>query len=152
MNSPASKKQADEQGILFFRILKKKLNGIPTRKMISIVRTVLEKTRGSFSFQQLNDTLNCAPSFIQWLVGYNQREKELQIKHLDELVELLMMEDERLGTRLFKSEIETLRIVILILKQIQTLCEKIGVRILPHTIERELQGALISDTSYELTY
>ncbi len=151
MNSLASQKLSDGQGILFFRNLKKKLNGTPTRKIVSIVRMVLKKVRGSFAFQQFNETMASAPTFIQWLVGYNQHHyEEIRINHLDELVEMLIAEDQRLGTRLFTSEIETLRIVILILKQIQVLFEKIGIRILPHTIERELQGAMIEETYYEL--
>ena len=149
MNSMVSQKLSDEQGILFFRNLKKKLNGTPTRKVVSLVRTVLKKTQGSFSFQQLNETMTSAPAFIKWLVGYNQQHEEIRINHLDELVELLMAEDQRLGTRLFASEIEALSIVILILKQIQMLFEKIGINILPYTIERELQGAMVEETSYE---
>jgi hypothetical protein len=149
MNSLPSQKLSNEHGILFFRNLKKKLNGTPTRKMISIVRIVLNKLRGSFSLQQLNDTLNNAPSFVQWLIGYNQQHEEIHIKHLDELVELLIAEDKQSGMRLFKSEIETLSIVILILRQIQILFEKVGISILPYTMERELQAAMISETSYE---
>jgi hypothetical protein len=149
MNSLPSQKLSNEHGILFFRNLKKKLNGTPTRKMISIVRIVLNKLRGSFSLQQLNDTLNNAPSFVQWLIGYNQQHEEIHIKHLDELVELLIAEDKQSGMRLFKSEIETLSIVILILRQIQILFEKVGISILPYTMERELQAAMISETFYE---
>jgi hypothetical protein len=149
MNSLPSQKLSNEHGILFFRNLKKKLNGTPTRKMISIVRIVLNKLRGSFSLQQLNDTLNNAPSFVQWLIGYNQQHEEIHIKHLDELVELLITEDKQSGMRLFKSEIETLSIVILILRQIQILFEKVGISILPYTMERELQAAMISETFYE---
>jgi hypothetical protein len=149
MNSLPSQKLSNEHGILFFRDLKKKLNGTPTRKMISIVRIVLNKLRGSFSLQQLNDTLNNAPSFVQWLIGYNQQHEEIHIKHLDELVELLITEDKQSGMRLFKSEIETLSIVILILRQIQILFEKVGISILPYTMERELQAAMISETFYE---
>jgi hypothetical protein len=149
MNSLPSQKLSNEHGILFFRNLKKKLNGTPTRKMISIVRIVLNKLRGSFSLQQLNDTLNNAPFFVQWLIGYNQQHEEIHIKHLDELVELLITEDKQSGTRLFKSEIETLSIVILILRQIQILFEKVGISILPYTMERELQSAMISETFYE---
>ncbi len=145
MNSLPSQKLSNEHGIMFFRNLRKKLNGTPTWKMISIVRIILIKLRGSFSFQQFSDT----PSFVQWLVGHNQQHEEIRIKHLDELVELLIAEDQRLGTRLFISEVETLRIVILILTQIQILFEKIGISILPYTIERELQGAMIEESTYE---
>lgn len=146
MNSfPNHQKLSNEQGILFFKNLKRKLSATPTQKMISIVRIVLNKLRGSFSFQQLSDT----PSFVQWLVGNNQQHEEIRIKHLDELVELLIAEDQRLGTRLFISEVETLRIVILILRQIQILFEKMGINILPYTIERELQGAMIEEPTYE---
>lgn len=143
MNSFANQQQSDEHRILFFRNLKKKLNGTPTRKIISIVRIVLSKLKSSFSSQQLNETLTYAPAFVQLLVGYDQHNREIQINHLDELVDLLIAEDKRLGTRLFKSEIETLNIVILILKQIQISFEKMGINILPHTLERELQGAMI---------
>jgi hypothetical protein len=149
MNSLPSQKLSNEHGILFFRNLKKKLKGTPPRKMISIVRIVLNKLRGSFFLQQLNDTLNNAPSFVQWLIGYSQQHEEIHIKHLDELVELLIAEDKQSGTRLFKSEIETLSIVILILRQIQILFEKVGISILPYTMERELQAAMISETFYE---
>jgi hypothetical protein len=99
MNSLPSQKLSNEHGILFFRNLKKKLKGTPPRKMISIVRIVLNKLRGSFSLQQLNDTLNNAPSFVQWLIGYNQQHEEIHIKHLDELVELLIAEDKQSGMR-----------------------------------------------------
>jgi hypothetical protein len=143
MNSFANQQQSDEHRILFFRNLKKKLNGTPTRKIISIVRIVLSKLKSSFSSQQLNETLTYAPAFVQLLVGHDQHNREIQINHLDELVDLLIAEDKRLGTRLFKSEIETLNVVILILKQIQISFEKMGINILPHTLERELQGAMI---------
>lgn len=145
MNSLPSQKLSNEHGIVFFRNLRKKLNGTPTWKMISIVRIILIKLRGSFSFQQFSDT----PSFVQWLVGHNQQHEEIRIKHLDELVELLIAEDQRLGTRYFKSEVETLRIVILILNQIQILFKKIGINILPYTMEQELHAVMINETSYE---
>lgn len=144
MNSFANQQLSDEQGVLFFRNLERKLNGTPTQKMISLVSFTLRKVRGVFSSQQLSEIIAKAPSFIKW-IGVEDSIGEKRITHLDELVELMIAEDQKLGTGLFKSEIETLRIAILILKQIQVLFERVGISILPYTLERELQGAMIGE-------
>jgi hypothetical protein len=77
------------------------------------------------------------------LVHYRPVEDEdVTIQHLDELVDSLYEEDTHIEQRLFSSELEALSVVIVVLRGIDTLFKKAGIKIFNYTLSRELQQAI----------
>jgi hypothetical protein len=146
MNSIAHQSLSHQQGILFFSNLKRNLEDVPTWRIVSLVRVILTALRKSYPDKHLNDMLVNAPEVFQLIVG-DLGNDEKKFNHLDELVELVMLDDQQSGAQLLKSELETLRMVIIILRDIQHLFEPIGVNILTDSLERELQDAMMGEAA-----
>jgi hypothetical protein len=65
-----------------------------------------------------------------------------EIGHLDELVDRMFREDQHYGVGLFKSELDVLRIVTVVLSKTQTLFKIAGIRAFSYNLTHELQQAI----------
>jgi hypothetical protein len=144
MNSNQSLEISEEQTLLFFQKLKSELNYTSIHKIVALVRTVLSKVGGTYTANQLNQIITKTPPLFHLpLVHYRPVEDEdVTIQHLDELVDSLYEEDTHIEQRLFSSELEALSVVIVVLRGIDTLFKKAGIKIFNYTLSRELQQAI----------
>ena len=72
---------------------------------------------------------------------WSRADRMRQPIHLDELVQELVQEDQQAGLGLFKSEIETLQVVISVLNRIEIFFKQWGINPYPYTLALELQQA-----------
>jgi len=144
MNSAIASEISDIQAMQFFQGLKKELQCSSTQKIISLVRVVLSKLSRSFTSQQLSEIIAKTPPLFHLLfVGYWQSKDEgKELRHLDEIVVELMEEDEQAGKEFFKSEVETLVIVIIVMSKLDKLLKMVGIKPFNYTLSTELQQAV----------
>ena len=139
---------SDEHVIMFFRKLKIELNCTSMRKTISQVRAILSKIKGSYSAREITELIDKTPPLLHFvLIGNSRYEQDHKpIVHLDELVDTLYNEDERQPrNRLFRSEIEALGTVLIVLKRFQSLFTYAGMKIFPYVLSNELQQAVTEE-------
>lgn len=143
MASTVRVEMPDDRTIFFIRGLRKDLQSFSLVQIIAILKLVLSKLRSCLPASIRNQNLTQAPDMFQFLfVGHWSRADRLrQTVHLDELVQELVQQDQQTGLGLFKSEIETLRVVILVLNRIQIFFEQWGINPYPHSLALELQQA-----------
>ena len=72
---------------------------------------------------------------------WSRADRMRQTLRLDQLVQELAQEDQQTGLGLFKSETETLRVVILVLNRIEIFFKQWGINPYPYTLELEIQQA-----------
>jgi hypothetical protein len=143
MNTMASPQISHDQAVLFLDDLKRQLNFHSTQKTVSLLRTVLSKFKGSFTGQQIRDIVTKTPSILHVLLVNHGRPEDQpgEIGHLDELVDTLYEEDQTAGRGLFKTEIEALGLVTVVLRKIEKLFKQAGIYAFNYTLTHELQQA-----------
>jgi hypothetical protein len=149
MDSTASK-LSDEHVVIFFRKLKNELNCSSTGKTIAQVRKILSKIKGSYLTSEFTEIINKTPPLLHFLLMGNCRYEEdhKRVTHLDELVDALYTEDQQQpGNRLFRSEIEALGTVLIVLKRLQGLFKYAGMKVFPYVLSNELQQAVIEEAA-----
>ena len=135
----------DAKAILFFHELKKQLPYSSTRKIVSLVRTILSKIRTSSSSQPIAGIKPETSSVLHLLSVSHQcgTDSRLEICHLDELVDALYLEDKNRVSekQLFKSEIDALSIITKVLRKIEDLFNSEGTTAFNYTLNHEIQQA-----------
>lgn len=144
MSAMASPQITHDQAVLFLDDLKKQLNFTSTQKTVSLLRTVLRKLTGSYTVQQIREIVAKTPSILHLLIVHHGRPEDTpkEIGHLDELVDTLYEEDQTTGKGLFKTEIEALGIVTVVLRKIEQLFKQAGLYAFNYTLTHELQQAV----------
>lgn len=143
MTTSALSSPHDADVTLFFQELKGELRHFSADQIVSVVRIVLSHIRSYFTPQHVNQITTQTPVLFQFVFmgNWSYVPSKRQTIHLDELVQELLDEEHRFSRGLFKSEIETLRIVIVVLKRINLFLKKWGINPYPYTLTRELQQA-----------
>lgn len=136
---------SDNQAVLFFQQLKNDLDCSSYLKIAAIVRVIFSKLKGSYTGQQITEIIAKSPPLFH-LVFKNTEYEKKEIGHLDELVDTLYLEDAQGGHGLFKSEIETLRTVTVVLRSIERLFKPVGIQAFNYTLGHELQQAVQGET------
>ena len=133
----------DDRTIFFIRELRKDLRTFSLVQIIAILKIVISKLRSCLPASIRDQNLTQAPDMFQFLfVGHWSRaDRVRQTVHLDELVQELVQMDQQTGLGLFKSEMETLQVVILILNRIQIFFKQWGINPYPYALALELQQA-----------
>lgn len=141
---------SDEHIVVFFRKLTSELNCSSTRITISQVRKILSKIKGSYSTPEMNEIISKTPPLLHLVMMGNCRyeEDKKPITHLDELVDTLYKEDlQQPGKKLFRSEIEALGTVLIVLKRLQGLFKHAGMKVFPYVLSTEIQQAVIEEAA-----
>jgi uncharacterized protein (DUF2267 family) len=121
--TPASQSTytADELAVMFFRQVKKDLAIPSTRQMVSLVGLVLSHLIRGMSIQKTSVLLNRLPNLFQMLLlkdwRYNNVD-EVQCAHLDELVDRIFEEDQKLTNSLLASDVAAINAIIVILRRL----------------------------------
>lgn len=139
--------EQDEQSVRFFKEVKTHLGLRSTRKLVRLVRAILSQLRRTLSPEQSNMVIKTLPSLFQLLFVANWRydDKQEQIMHLDELVDHVYQEDRKQKNSLFKSEVDTLNSVILVISKLDKFFGILGLNVFRYSLTQELKQAVVQD-------
>lgn len=114
--SPALNQQESE----FLQVIKKELSLPSASVAVQVVTPILQALRQSLSLSKASALLNQLPDFLKlvFVANWRQREQQVPIQHLDELVTLVIAYDQRRRKKIFKSEVQALTAVVLTLKKL----------------------------------
>jgi uncharacterized protein (DUF2267 family) len=134
-----------QEELLFLHQLKKDLLLENEQDVVPLLAAVLQTLRQTLSLENSNLLLNKLPDFLKLVFACNwpQHEEQVVVEHLDEFVTLVMERDQRDGKFLFKSELQTLSIVIITLNRLFKLAELENFDGLTPAFKHELQDASI---------
>ncbi|HMG92866.1 MAG TPA: DUF2267 domain-containing protein [Chryseolinea sp.] len=138
----------EEQSIKFFKEISRHLGMRSRHKLVKLVRAVLSNVRRSLSEDQAALVVSRLPRLFRRLFIGNQKsgEKQLSIKHLDELVDTIYMEDRSSQHHaVFTSEIDTLNAVILVLNKLDRFFGILELRVFRYPLTQELKQAAIEE-------
>jgi uncharacterized protein (DUF2267 family) len=134
-----------QEEMYFLHQLKKDLLLENEQDAVPLLASVLQALRQTLSLENANLLLNKLPDFLKLVFACNwpQHEEQVAVEHLDEFVNLVMERDQRDGKFLFKSELQTLSIVIVTLNRVFKLAELEHFDGLTQAFRHELQEASI---------
>ncbi|MEO7988940.1 MAG: hypothetical protein ABI663_05320 [Chryseolinea sp.] len=132
---------SEEHAILFIRELKNDFRHLSTSQIVTLVRILLSKLRRYFTVQHFEQIISKTSPLFQFMFAENwpQEDTGKERLELNELVRELVEEDTRICRGLFKSESETLCMVTLALKRINTFFKREGIALTASVITNELQ-------------
>ena len=137
----------EDQSKKFFTEINRHLGMRSRYKLVKLVRAVLSNVRRSLSEDQAALVVSRLPRLFRRLFTGNQNsgEKQLSIKHLDELVDSIYTEDRRSRQALFTSEIDTLNAVILVLNKLDRFFGILELSVFRYPLTQELKQAAIEE-------
>jgi hypothetical protein len=133
---------SDEQAAFFFQELKRELHLESTQSVVSLMRGVCAKVPWNYSEEGRGRVIAGTPPLFHLLIGDRQIQRGNRIQHLDELADAMYQECKHRKIRLFKTEIDALRGVIIVLAGIQKFFDRIKLQPFGYTLRRELQRAM----------
>jgi hypothetical protein len=134
----------------FFGFLLKKMNPMPTKKIIKTLHFVLISLLHNQSAKKMNQLIKKLSPTLQlvftgcWQDSFS---KLPPAYHLDELVENIYIYRDAKKELIFNSRVEVLGAVLVIIKALKMVFENIGINILPHSMELEYQQAAMEDAA-----
>lgn len=134
----------------FFDLLIKRLNPMPTNKIIKTLHLVLTSLLHNQPAKKVNKLIKKLPPTLQLIfTGCWQTSLTTlpPANHLDELVENIYLTKNAKKYPVYYSRVEVLATVLIVIKALKMLFENIGDTILPHSIEMEYQQAVIEDAA-----
>ena len=133
----------DHDGMLFLHQLKKDLLLKNEQDAVPLLASVLQTLRQALTLEHANALLNRLPDFLKLVFACNwpRQEEQMMVDHLDEFVNLVMERDKRCGKSIFKSELQTLSVVIITLKKLFRLLDLEKFEGLAPSFKLELQKA-----------
>lgn len=139
----AKNRISEEQVSQFIQEVKSELSGLSVARIMGIMRIMFSKLRASYTSQQALEIIDKTPvSFQLMFTSQWHYEVQEEIGHLDELVDRMFREDQHYGVGLFKSELEVLTIVTVVLSKIQSLFKLAGIQAFSYNLTHELQQAI----------
>ena len=136
----------EEQSLKFFNEINRHLGVRSQHKLVMLVKAVLSNVRRSLSEDQAALVIKKMPRFFRRLFRRNQiGEPQLNIKHLDELVDTIYKEDRRHHQALFTSEVDTLNAVILVLNKLDRFFGILQLNVLRYPLLQELKQAAMEE-------
>ena len=134
--------QKYDQEMLFFRSLKSKMQVFPTRKIAGMVRVVLTSVIRNIPTKQVSEVVNKLPSTLQQIfVGsWDDNVKCNPVAHLDHLVENICKAEAEKEI-LFTNEVEALKYTSIVVKNLKTVFDKVGVSIFPYSMISQYEQA-----------
>jgi hypothetical protein len=142
--------QAIDLDSSFFGLLFKRLNPMPSKKIIKMVHFVLIPLLHNQPVAKMNNLIKKLPPTLQLVfTGCWQAKitKLPPVYHLDELVEHIYHLRDTKRKSMFCSQIEVLTSVLVVIKALKMVFENVGVNILPHSLEIEYQQAAMEDAA-----
>ncbi len=133
----------DDQELVFFRSLKSEMYDFTTKKMVKIVRVVLTSVVKNLPSTQVSEMIKKLPSTLQLIfVGsWSSNDESTPAVHLDQLVENVCKAELKKEV-LFTNEVEALKYVLIVIKNLKIVFDRIGISIFPYSIMSEYQQAV----------
>lgn len=150
MKQPTTTSPATELETSFFGLLVKRLNPMPTDKIIKTLQLVLTPLLHNQPAKKVNKLIKKLPPTLQLVFTRCWQESMNKLPpahHLDELVENIYLNKDDKKNPVYYSRVEVLTTVLIVIKALKMLFENIGDTILPHSIELEYQQAVIEDAA-----
>lgn len=115
--------EKEEQDVL--NQIKKELSLDSPTEVVPLMASVLQALRQTLTLDHATLLLNKLPDFMKVVFASNWKKNEsrVRIDHLDEFVTLVMERDRQEKKHLFKSEVQTLSVIILVLKKMYNLVD-----------------------------
>jgi len=122
---------------------------IETTEAVQLVAAVLQALRQTLTLSKATDLMNGLPDFLKLVFASNwkQAEAQVEVEHLDELVNLVMERDKRNRKFLFKSEVQTLSVIILTLKHLLKVVDLDNFNGLSHSLKQELRDVPVESAA-----
>ena len=116
---------------------------LTTRKMVGIVRVVLASVAKSLSTTQVSEITRKLPSTLQLIFVSSRKsdDRYQAVIHLDELVENVCKTETKKGV-LLTNEVEAFKYILIVIKNLKIVFDKIGVSIFPYSMISEYQQAV----------
>ena len=148
MNNNTTSLHHKDLELHLFRSLESELNLSTTKKITRIVRIVLTSVMERMPETNVNETIQKLPSTLQLIFKGNWKSHDHHdpVLHLDELVENVCKEGDANSTKLFSNEVEALESVLIVIKNLKIIFDKIGVIVFPYSLINEYQQALQENT------
>jgi len=141
---------ADELAVMFFRQVKKDLAIASTRQLVSLVGLVLSHLIRGMSIQKTSMLMNRLPHLFQMLLlkdWRHHRDDQAQYAHLDELVDRIFEEDQKLTNSLLASEVAAMNVVIVILRRLDQYVSLFSYKVLKDSWVEELRQIPLEDAA-----
>ena len=110
---------------------------------MGIVRVVLTSIIKSLNITQLSEITKKLPSTLQliFVTCWKLEDRYPPVVHLDELVENVCKTETKKGL-LLTNEVEALKYVLIVIKNLKIVFDKIGVSVFPYSIINEYHQAV----------
>lgn len=137
----------EEQSLKFFNEINRHLGMRSQHKLIMLVKAVLSNVRRSLSEDQAALVVKKMPRLFRRLFRRKNPtgEPQLNIKHLDELVDTIYKEDRKTHQALFTSEVDTLNAVILVLNKLDRFFGILQLNVFRYPLMQELKQAAMEE-------
>ena len=138
-----STQEQDEQELIFFQSLKTEMRFLTTRKILRVVRVVLTSVAETLPTMEVYEITKKLPSTLQLIFVncWKSNDHNKSAVHLDELVENVCKQQSKKGT-LFTNEIDALKYILIVIKNLKIVFDKIGISVFPYSIINEYQQAV----------
>lgn len=140
----------EEQAMRFFREVKNDLGIDSTKKIVQVVRIVLEQVRKSLTHDEAAKLIRNMPDVFKLMLVSDWRysEQTVAIHHLDELADNVYKHTNSQPEKLFSTEIEALNTVILVIKKLDKFFGLLDFGVLRYTVTEEIkQAAAMEDAA-----
>lgn len=147
MNGDPEYGLTDNHVIQFLRELKERLHYNSMRKVIATLRLIFPLLRQTFD-PSLNALIIEKTPRLLHLIFFNScsgnqpEPNPTGFPQLDDVVGKLVEQDQATGKRMFRSEIDALRVVFIVLMSLEGLYNTAGIRLLHHNFVREIDNAV----------
>ena len=140
---------SDEQAAMYLQQLKQELQLESIQRAVSLMRGICAKVPWHYAIDgQARVIAGTSPLFHLLLGNPGNGLVDGGLQHLDELADALFRERNRCNVRLFRTEIDALRAVIIVLRSIQKLFDHFGLQPFGYTLRRELELASEGEAVY----
>lgn len=131
----------NEQELQFFSVISRELSLDNSQQAVKLVSAVLQALRQTLSLENAEKLLNELPDFLKlaFATNWKRDEEQVHIEHLDEFVGLVMDRDNLYQKNLFRSEVQTLAVIILTLKGLSKIIDLENFEGLSNALRHELR-------------
>jgi uncharacterized protein (DUF2267 family) len=132
----------DHEELNFIHQIRKELSLQSSQDAVRFVASILQALRQSFTLVEANAFLNLLPDFLKlaFAANWEQNETKVTVNHLDEFVTLVMDRDRKYRKGMFRSEVQTLSVIVLTLKKLEKLIDLQNFEGLSPSLRHELRG------------
>ena len=114
----------EEKSVMFFNDIKSELGLKSSRNVARVVRKVFGAVQRNLSVGEIKTMLMKLPDFLQlvFMGEWQQSKLTSSPEHLDQWVDTIFLEDQSSEDRIFGSEVEILKAIVLTMTKLDKMC------------------------------